>query len=839
MPTPRPSALALPVLVLVAACGGGGGGGGGGGPGSQGTTVDLVRDRHGVPHVYSTDDEAAYHGLGFACAEDRFLQMSFLRLVIHGRVAEFFGADDGDGSLRHVLHDVRMRIFGYRRLASRLLAGLDPRTRLLLEAYADGVNAWLADPGAVLHPLFAVHGLPVEPWTAEDSIAIWLRIGRFFGNAEPLNEADLAHQYEALEPVLGHDAAVAALFPNTVFDEEAAAVQRSDVPLAVQNAIFAYAAQLGLDDGFAGSYTDPTLHFSHAWAVSGARTTTGRAVLFGDPRLRLHVPSSLWEASVSGASFSVRGVTVPGSPNFLVGSNGRVAWSVTALGMDQADLFEITTDPVGHPGQYLLDGQWLDFAVEEVETVPVLGGPDAAALYRETVWGPVVTQFQGDDSLVADAAPGEEFAVRWVAREVADGGGAAEAGFVAMTAAASADELRRALGGWTYPSVNCVFADDAGRVGFTVVGALPVRDPAAPLGGSGAQDGGSTARDWLDLVPPDLLPWVIDPAGGFAYSANHLPVGGWYPIPLVRNGGHSPRSRRLLERLEHLAPATTPDEVASVHQDAVWGVARDIARLGLHLRDVQGFALAPNAQSALALLGPWADTGGDGPAVLDELGDGVLSTARPTASALARWTGFVPFRDMGPGGPIDPALVAQYGAGDSGLAYFLRELVRRIEVDPAATLGAAEAAAIDHMLVEGWLEAQGRLGPPSGWGSWFQTSHLQRDLPRHVDLENFDVLDPGHLVPTAPIQASFAETILSQHQQAYSQRVELVPGDPDTARSLLPLGQSEQEGSPHFTGQQADWEASPQTLKASPVTRAEVEAQAGPTTVRVLTLPGE
>ena len=811
-------------------------------------TLEILRDRFGVPHVFASTDRDAYYGLGWACAQDRFLQMSYVRLGMQGRMAEVFGPDSGDGSNEFVTHDVRMRLFGYRRLSQELAAGLDAETAELLGAYADGVNDFVQSPGALLHPLFATTAIPIEPWTPADCILMWMRLSRFFGGSEPTKEASVRHTHDALVPTLGVAGATAAMFIDQVLDEASAVVQQSDVPPAVQAAMSAYAAQFGLPGPNSGpSLLEDGAHFSHAWAVSGSRTTSGRAVLVGEPRLPLRNPNTLWEAHVVGASFEARGAGVAGSPNLFIGSTANVAWSVTAVSLDQADLFEIVADPADPTNRYLLDGRSLPFTSDSTETVLVAGQASTTVRYRETVWGPVITEYPGDSRYLVDVQPNEQFALKWVGRALV--GGVPTAGWLAAYRAADAAEFGAALGGINYPGINCVFADAAGSVGYWLIGALPLRADLTPLGGRASVDGSVSSSDWLDIIPHDLKPWVIDPAAGFVYSGNHLPVGGWYPMPFVHKGGHTARSRRLRESLDDLLPTPQsvvhPSDVVALHEDGAWTRGRDVVLLGLHLRDdqllVEGqpFQLQADARSVLSMLETWADTGGDGASVSDVPNDGQLSAAMAAKSALARWVGVLPFRTPAAGGVLDPAIGAAHGQGDSGFEFFLRERIEGIQSNPPVDLNLADATWIDHVLAQAWSSAHNHMGAVSNWANWFQTTHLTSTVKGWVDLEGFPSLDPSVTTTHGPVTVAFGQTVLSQFQQSYTQVVE--PGRPDVTRSLLPGGEFENPASnlrqPVYDDQLNGWLQSPQNIKPAPLSRNSINAVAGPTFSTVLISP--
>jgi len=790
-------------------------------------TVDVVRDAFGVPHVYAQTDAGAYYGLGWAAAEDRFFQMTYARLAIRGRLAEFLGRDPGDGSNVYLDHDREMRLIGFGRLADELWQAADPELTSLLQAYAQGVDDYVAQADS-LHPNFAQFGFPIEPWSPSDSIAIWLRFGRFVSST-PKDEVENAHDWEDLiAQGSTPDDAKLQILGEEVFDEEAAVVQQSDVPQNIQQQMTAFAQLFGIDPDAPAAF-DTALHLSQAWAVSGEATTSGETVVVSDPRLPLRVPNELWEAHFAGATFEARGATSPGSPSFLVGATRDVAWGVTALGMDQVDLFEIVTDPVDEPGRYFLDGQWVPFELSETETILVAGEAPQTVLYRETRWGPVVTRFPGDTLVEPETQATEEFALRWApARQTFL---VPDRAFLDMYRAPDAQAFGAALRSWTTPTVHCLFGDDAGTVGYWAVGALPVRASSSPLGGAAAQDGTTSASEWLAIVPHHLKPWVLDPAERFLLSANHLPVGAWYPIPLVTHGGYSNRAWRLRERLDLALPTpqslAAPGAIAGIHADGVWPSARDIVRLGFYLRDQQNWPLTPKSLNALLVLEPFADPAGDGVLTFDPIRDGQLTPLEPKASALAYFNGRLAFRSLTTGGKIDPQIIDQYGFGDAGLVYFLRSMVERISQNPPVDLTNREASVIDKALIDGWNKAVVQVGLPPTWAPWFDDEHLSQNLERWRNIDGLPSLLPNQPIPTGPVGVAGGDTMQSQYQQTYTQYTRL-GGTETIARSLLPLGQSEHEDGPHFDDQRPFWETPPQFLKPQPFERSEL---AGPTTL--------
>jgi penicillin amidase len=191
------------------------------------------------------------------------------------------------------------------------------------------------------------------------------------------------------------------------------------------------------------------------------------------------------EFHISGKTFNARGIGVPGSPIILIGFTPKVAWGLAALGADQVDLFLLKTDP-NHPDQYYFDGAWRDMNVR-TETIRVKDGRSRTLTLRETHLGPVVT------SVVMGVRRGDEVALRRV--PIGDPQCDTLEGALAMVRAKNVCEFQEALGGWRFPSANCVFGDDEGNIGYKTILALPIRSPHALLNERTAHEGWDSAND--------------------------------------------------------------------------------------------------------------------------------------------------------------------------------------------------------------------------------------------------------------------------------------------------------------------------------------------------------
>ena len=535
--------------------------------------IEILRDKWGIPHVFADTDVGAFYGLGFAAAEDRAFQMTYSLRIIQGRLSEVVGEvrqmNRNDTS---VDHDRKVRTFGFDRAARCLVDQLDTETRELLQAYCDGVNACFREQRDNLPPLFAQTGIEPEPWTPADCLLSWWHLGQFFATDGTRDliagrnagaGAKPGGATRGQTPPRGSGRGPASPSPPAGLermppDDGPAVVKRSDVTNEWVERVNLYARDHVPPANAAGAEGPK---FSHAWVVGGQRTTTGSSVLVSDPQTPVRNPSLFHEVHFQGKTFNARGIGVPGSPILLIGFTEKVAWGVTALGADQADLFQLETDPA-HPDQYRFDGQWRAMTVHR-ETIKVKGQTPIEYVVRETHLGPVATPFcfaQPDEGEVAL----KRIPICETARETIQGA-------IAMLRAGNAREFDAALAGWRFPSANFVFGDREGNIGYRAVAAIPVRSRLDSTSGSGAKPGHTTEQDWREMLPYELLPGVLNPAAGYLYSGNHRPIESWYPIPLgamTGTGGDTIRSWRLRERLQS-QEQFTPEDVQAIHFDAV------------------------------------------------------------------------------------------------------------------------------------------------------------------------------------------------------------------------------------------------------------------------------
>jgi penicillin amidase len=756
-----------------------------GAPAASYGSIEILRDRWGVPNVLSDTDEGAMYGLGYATAEDRLYQMNFHLRLMQGRLAEVVG-DLPKRVKRSVPpnsaleEDRLMRTLGYYRHAQAVAANLDPETQKLLQAYSDGVNDYVQEHGSGLHPLFAEQGWKTEPWTPADCIVSWWQLARFFA-ADGLRDLFTLHQNqrsrrEGMRPVI---------------DDEAAVVRREDVSEEWVRKVQSFAQEHGIERN-AGEADGPK--FSHAWVVGGKKTTTGSAVLVSDPQTPVWNPSALYEFHIEGKTFNARGAGVAGSPLILIGYNRDVAWGMSALGADQADLFMLHTD-ASRPGHYRVDGEWLEMQTRE-ETIKTKGAASEKIVIKETIFGPVVSGHS------LDRRPGEEVALRRVPlgelnRDTVQGA-------IRMLRARNAAEFLSALADWRFPTANCIFGDRSGDIGYSTIGAIPVRGRSSP-GPNAIQDGSSRTNDWRMYVPAELLPQVMNPKAGHLVTANHRSIQSFYPLALgdsTGSSGETDRGWRIKQRLAEFLEESekfTPADVRAIQDDSVNAVKKEMLRIGYHLRDGQKVELAPSALKTLDYLERWHANGAashiDNPGT--ELANLIPTFFRQTVVPLA----------------------TRHGGGTSGLVLALKTLGNKVNRGAGATLDADEIEFIEATLAEAWDAAEETYGSDaSQWRSRALAAGAQR-MGYMESLAGYPSLKKEWDVARPRLQVYDGSTILAQPGQSYTQFVPL--HDLDSAETILPLGTSERPESPFRFSTYGDWAGG--RLHPAPLSRAAVE----------------
>jgi len=457
--------------------------------------VKVIRDERGVPHIYASNEHDLYFMTGYITAQERLWQMDMVRHATQGRLSELFKRDMFET-------DIFLRALGMQEKSRMVLEKEDPEILATLQAYADGVNAWITGCGKKLPPEFRVLGYEPEPWTMVDITNIIGFIGWDLASSNLSNEIS---NYK-LGMKLGAEKAAELIADWNLVDEVVFPDFKLDDKLT-DKALKAVSSMEKLEElGIV------TLSGSNNWAVSGSRSETGKPILSNDMHLGFNVPGFWLQVhQVIPGKLNVTGVLFPGEPFIIAGHNDRIAWGMTNLGVDDIDLFVETVDSTGN--NYLYNGEWLPFRDVE-HTLKMTDDSSQTRVLRYTHHGPVISGMQNIDDVVLSMC--------WSGYDYSD---EIKAVYL-LNRAGNWDEFRTALSHFKSISQNFAYADVDGNIGLNTGGGVPVRKGTGLLPRRGDTD----EYEWKGYVPFELLPSSFNPEEGFISSANQRTVDSSYPF---------------------------------------------------------------------------------------------------------------------------------------------------------------------------------------------------------------------------------------------------------------------------------------------------------------------
>ena len=443
--------------------------------------IAIRRDRWGIPNVEAGSDHDAWFGLGFCHAQDRAFQLETLLRAGRGTLAEMAGA-------AALPIDRLSRRLGFARTAARQLPLVGPDVRETLEAYVRGVNAGLAQARPP-HELVLLRRGPTH-WQVTDVLA--------FAGLQSLALSANWDSELARWKVLTEDGPVALAAIDPAYPDWHPVT--SPVGASAGPPTGALAADLAALAGVMGG-----AGASNNWAIAGSRTASGHPILANDPHLASQLPAQWYLARLSTPEWSLTGASFVGGPAFPLGHNGFAAWGITAGLADSCDLF---IEEPGPDGRSVRQGTELVPCEVQREEIQVRGGPPVVEEVLITPRGPVISPIlEGVDRIFAmRAAWLDPLPIR---------------GFLSAVRADSFESFRRSFAEWPGPSLNIVYADAAGHIGWQLVGQVPRRTSGF---GTLPRPGWEPNAGWADEpVPFDEMPCALDPPEGFVATANNQP----------------------------------------------------------------------------------------------------------------------------------------------------------------------------------------------------------------------------------------------------------------------------------------------------------------------------
>jgi penicillin amidase len=734
--------------------------------------VTVRRDARGIPYIEAAGEEDLYFAQGYVTAGDRLWQMELLRRTARGELSEIFG--------RATLEeDKRRRTYGFAHVVERQLAQASPATRASLEAYARGVNAYLATLDEKTLPVeFQALGFRPRPWTPADSAVL----GKNFAEALSTTwQIDLvraafaglpAEKREALFPVhspidvlvVGTDgpagrAAVNA--PRTEFADAREAAGALGALAEDYELTRRSLARVGLDaEGLAAS---------NNWVVSGRRTVSGKPLLANDPHLAPSAPSIWYMVHLSAPGVRVAGVTPPGAPGVIIGHNERIAWGLTNLGPDVQDLYAETFNPE-QPRSYKTPAGWREAEVRR-EVIKVRKSPadpateDVAHEVTVTRHGPVVFE-----------RAGRRYALRWTAL---DPDSADFDGYHQLNRARNWKEFQAALARYRGPTQNFVYADTDGHIGYYGAGMIPVRRSGK---GDTPYDGATDEGQWTGYIPFAELPHVFDPPSGIIVTANSRVVGTSYPHHLTHLWASPARARRILDLLS-MKPKLSADDFANIQGDAYtisgMAFARAVAdtarRAGLVGKD-------PKWRETVDLFAAW---------------DGMLAPESRAARLATEMRGL--FQQKILAAAVGAELAREYRWGNTATLFDRLAAEQPREWLPQGVADYAELFDAVHREARAALAK--RLGADETQWTWGREALVRfpHQLASAPEIGKLFVIEP---FPQRGGGGAFASPNVGA---AVSMRLIADASDWDATRQGIALGESGDPRSPHWRDQLTDW----------------------------------
>jgi penicillin amidase len=739
--------------------------------------VTVERDAVGVPTIAGRTREDVARATGFVHAQERYFQMDLARRFAAGELSELVG----EAALPV---DRALRPHRFRAVAAEALHRATPVEQRLLEAYAAGVNEGRDALGAIPVEYLLLRADPA-PWRAEDSFLVlafmYVGLQRGVIGREPM----LGLMRETLPAPLA-----AFLEPGPdEWEAPIAGTPPAPPPLPTE-------PQANVRTGWPDPPSPPgralvdprhpeAMRGSNSWAVAPAHTARGTALLANDMHLDLQVPNAwfrvllTWpDGSTPGGQRRVVGVTLPGVPAVVVGSNGRVAWGFTNAGIDAADFVLLEPDAASPVAYRTPAGSKMPTVHEE--RIRCKGRPDEVIEVEETIWGPV---FGSDER-------GRRRALAWVAQRP-------EALNLSLAAMERAGGVAEALEVGTragIPAQNLVVADADGHIGWTVAGAIPNRvgfDGTVPTSWA---DG---SRRWEGLMPPDSHPRLIDPPGGRIWTANNQVVYGASPeIYSASAVDAAPRARQIRDALLAI-PRATERDLLRVQMDERALFLERWHTLLIETLSKPGAATGGAREEFRRLAtSTWTGRASDSVAytlvhrwrrVLAEQVFGVL-----TAPARAMSPSFAWVRPIDPALPLPPFPTRIEGP----LWRLVTERPRHLLSARFEDWDQQLLAAVDGAIVE--LTAEGaRLGDLP-WGTL--NSRIRHPLSAGLGpLGRWFDMEPLPVRGGADMPLQRVDTLMP------SERLVVSPGHEEQAIFHMPGGQSGHPLSPHYRDGHAAW----------------------------------
>ncbi len=538
-------------------------------PGLKGK-VEILYDDILTPHIFAENTEDAIRAQGYVTASQRLWQMDITVRKAGGRLSEILGA-------RTLEIDRKTRRRGMVYAAENSLIGLqkDPETFQLLQAYTDGVNAYIDQMSAADYPIeYKLLNYQPEHWSLLKTALVLETMADMLAGGDSDLSATNARAifgrpaFDSLYP--GQIPNQIPVIPDTGQWKDIHVQFPPFQPISAD--LSSQTGHLDIEDaGLLSEGPEGYLRGSNNWAVDGTKSKSGRPILANDPHLNLTLPSIWFQIQIHTPTMNCYGVSLPGIPSIVIGFNDHIAWGVTNVSHDVADWFKITwLNP--ERTEYQVDGQ--KRAVKKVvEKIEVKGAPTVYDTVRYTLFGPIVYDFD-------PKSPLRDCAYKWVSHDIPKEN--LIEGFLQLNSGKNWQDYKSGISGFDCPAQNFVFASSSGDIALQVQGRFPLRMPEQ---GRFVLDGRVSLNAWNGYIPEEAVPSMKNPRRGYVFSANQVSTPNTYPYYYLGNFD-AYRGRRADQMLQHLQQATI-DSFKNMQLDNYSTRAADALPAMLQLLDHQ------------------------------------------------------------------------------------------------------------------------------------------------------------------------------------------------------------------------------------------------------------
>lgn len=485
--------------------------------------VEIVFDRHAVPHIEAENMTDAMYALGFIHARDRLWQMEFLRRVGEGRLSQALGKATVDT-------DIFLRTLDMANAARQSFEKLQPETKLALKSYAQGVNAYQTRDKRLFEPTrgveFLILGVTPQPWEAWNSLLILKVMGLSLSKNMDTEIQRLALSSKGFSPQ-----EIDNIIPYGPRDNPPSLPDlRKLYGFGKEGKVNANLSnQMETQKAFVMDF--PTgKSASNNWVIAGQKTVSGKPILANDPHLGLTAPSTFYLAHLSfehnNKKHELIGGTLPGIPTLITGRNARVAWGLTTTNLDAQDIMLEKLNPVQEQAYFIGSG-WKRFDIRD-EVIEVSGGNPITFKRRKSDNGPILPDgFRNLKKLLPD---GHVASLRWTG--LAEDDTTLDTLFKNMFAENVAEFLDSAKYAVS-PMQSVVVGDLEGNIALVTPGRVPVRDEANLVQGRAPVPGWLPEYQWKSFVQSKDVPHILNPENGALTTANANFLAKDYPLHIT------------------------------------------------------------------------------------------------------------------------------------------------------------------------------------------------------------------------------------------------------------------------------------------------------------------